>query len=44
MTFIVNQDGVVSQTDLGADTLRVASGLNEYNPDGTGAEVKEPQS
>ena len=44
MTFIVNQDGVVYQKDLGEDTLKVAAGLNEYNPDGTWAEVKEPQS
>jgi len=44
MTFIVNQDGVVYQKDLGEDTLKVAAGLNEYNPDGTWAEVKKPQS
>jgi hypothetical protein len=44
MTFIVNQDGVVYQKDLGEDTLKVAAGLNEYNPDGTWAEVKTPQS
>jgi Protein of unknown function (DUF2950) len=43
MTFIVNQDGVVYQKDLGEDTLTVAAGLNEYNPDGTWAEVKNPQ-
>ena len=44
MTFVVNQDGVVYQKDLGDDTLKVAAGLNEYNPDGTWAEVKEPKS
>jgi len=44
MTFIVNQDGVVYQKDLGEDTLKVAAGLHEYNPDGTWAEVKKPQS
>jgi Protein of unknown function (DUF2950) len=43
MTFIVNQDGVVYQKDLGEDTASVASGLTEYNPDGTWTEVKEPQ-
>jgi hypothetical protein len=44
MTFIVNQDGVVYQKDLGEDTLKVAAGLSEYNPDATWAEVKKPQS
>jgi len=44
MTFIVNQDGVVYQKDLGEDTLKVAAGLSEYNPDGTWAEVTKPQS
>jgi hypothetical protein len=44
MTFMVNQDGVVYQKDLGEDTLTVAAGLEAYDPDGTWAEVKEPQS
>jgi len=44
MTFIVNQDGVVYQKDLGDDTLKVAAGLDAYDPDGTWAEVKKPQS
>jgi hypothetical protein len=44
MTFMVNQDGVVYQKDLGEDTLKVAAGLSEYNPDGTWAEVTKPQS
>lgn len=42
MTFIVNQDGVVYQKDLGEDTLEVAPGLSAFDPDGTWAEVKEP--
>ena len=42
MTFIVNQDGVVYQKDLGEDTIKVASELNVYDPDSTWAEVKEP--
>jgi len=41
MTFMVNQDGVVYQKDLGEDTLEVAPGLTEYNPDATWTEVKE---
>jgi hypothetical protein len=32
MTFIVNQQGRVYQRDLGADTSRVASAMEEYNP------------
>jgi hypothetical protein len=33
MTFIVNQDGVVYQKDLGQDTGKLASAISEYNPD-----------
>jgi hypothetical protein len=44
MTFVVNQDGVVYQKDLGEDTANVAAGLIEYSPDGTWTEVKEPQT
>ncbi|MGH7817198.1 MAG: DUF2950 family protein [Candidatus Binatia bacterium] len=32
MTFIVNQDGVVYQKDLGAKTADVAAVMAEYNP------------
>jgi hypothetical protein len=35
MTFIVNQDGIVHQSDLGPDTAKVAAELKAYNP-GTG--------
>jgi hypothetical protein len=42
MTFIVNQDGVVYQKDLGEDTPKVAPGLNAYDPDDTWAAVKAP--
>ena len=41
MTFIVNQDGVVYQKDLGEDTLNVAAGLEAYEPDATWAAVKQ---
>jgi hypothetical protein len=41
MTFMVNQDGVVHQKDLGEDTLKVAAGLEAYDPDGTWAAVKK---
>jgi hypothetical protein len=33
MTFIVNQDGVVYQQDLGEDTESSANAINEFNPD-----------
>jgi hypothetical protein len=33
MTFIVNQDGVVYQKNLGPDTERIARQMKEYDPD-----------
>jgi len=39
MTFIVNQDGVVFQKNLGADTGAAARALNAYNPDATWSKV-----
>jgi hypothetical protein len=33
MSFIVNQDGVVYQKDLGEDTAAAAEGIEEFNPD-----------
>lgn len=35
MTFIVNQDGVVHEKDLGVDTDAVARGIGAYDPDPT---------
>lgn len=35
MTFIVNQDGVVWQRDLGEKTPELAGAIKEFNPDGT---------
>jgi hypothetical protein len=35
MTFIVNQDGIVYEKDLGADTAKTAAAMTEYNPDNT---------
>ncbi len=37
MTFIVNQDGVVYEKDLGQDTERLGAAMSEYNPDKTWA-------
>lgn len=33
MTFIVDQDGVVFQRDLGPDTARIAAAMQRYDPD-----------
>jgi hypothetical protein len=40
MTFIVNQDGIVRETDLGPDTDRKAAAISVYNPDSTWATVQ----
>jgi Protein of unknown function (DUF2950) len=39
MTFIINQNGVVYQKDLGKDTDRIASKMTAFNPDKTWTEV-----
>jgi len=41
MTFMINQDGVIVQKDLGPDTAKLASAITEYNPDKTWDEVDE---
>jgi hypothetical protein len=41
MTFMINQDGVIVQKDLGPDTAKLASAITEYNPDKTWEEVDE---
>jgi|SRR5215469_5453211 len=41
MTFMINQDGVIVQKDLGADTEKLAPAIDEYNPDGTWQEVDD---
>jgi hypothetical protein len=33
MTFIVNQDGVVREADLGKDTAKLAGAIDAYDPD-----------
>jgi hypothetical protein len=40
-TFIVNQRGKVFQKDLGNDTIKVAEGITDYNPDKTWKVVQE---
>ena len=40
MSFIVNQDGIVYQKDLGPNTVELAKTLREYNPDKTWVKVE----
>jgi Protein of unknown function (DUF2950) len=40
MTFIVNQNGVVYEKDLGPETSKLAGALTEYNPDKTWKPVR----
>ena len=42
MTFMVSQDGIVYQKDLGKDTATQAPRLAEYNPDESWTAVREP--
>ena len=35
MTFIVNQDGMVYEKDLGQETEKLGAAMSEYNPDKT---------
>src|SRR5882724_2194657 len=39
MTFIVNQDGVVYQKDLGPNSAAIARAMKQFNPDGTWRKV-----
>jgi Protein of unknown function (DUF2950) len=41
MTFMIDQNGVIVQKDLGSETGKVASEITEYNPDKTWDEVDE---
>lgn len=41
MSFIVNQEGVVYQKDLGKDTASVAKAMKRYDPDKTWTKVEE---
>jgi hypothetical protein len=40
MTFIVNQEGVVYQKDLGKGTAKTAVGMKRYDPDPTWKKVE----
>jgi len=39
MTFIVNQDGVVYQKDLGPNSAAIARAMKQFNPDSTWRKV-----
>lgn len=41
MTFMVNQDGVVYEKDLGPNTAKTAQKIMKFNPDKTWMQVKE---
>ncbi len=41
MTFIINQDGVPLQKDLGKGTKEAASGMREFNPEAGWSIVEE---
>jgi hypothetical protein len=41
MTFIVNQEGIIHEKDLGENTIRIAEEMKIFNPDKTWKIVKE---
>jgi hypothetical protein len=41
MTFIINQDGVLLQKDLGKTTTETASAMSEFDPDTSWSQVQE---
>ena len=43
MTFIVNQDGIVHQKDLGPDTAKVAHAIERFDPDKSWERVPEQE-
>ena len=43
MTFLINQDDVVYQKDLGKNTAKIAESITRYNPDKTWTKVEEPE-
>ena len=40
MTFVISHQGQIYEKDLGADTAKIATAMDEYNPDTTWREVK----
>jgi hypothetical protein len=44
MTFVINQDGVVYEKDLGPETPTLAPRITEYNPDASWSQVRLQES
>jgi hypothetical protein len=40
MTFVISQQGIIYQKDLGADTAKLATAMDEYNPDAGWKDLK----
>lgn len=43
MTFIVNQEGIIYEKNLGVETARIAEAMKVFNPDDTWKRVEEKQ-
>jgi hypothetical protein len=41
MTFIINQNGVLLQKDLGSNTTQTAAAMTEFDPDPSWNQVQE---
>jgi hypothetical protein len=39
VTFLIDQDGIVFQKDLGGDTAKIAGGITRFDPDLTWTRV-----
>jgi hypothetical protein len=44
MTFVINQDNIVHEKDLGQETPTLAARITEYNPDGSWIQVRLPEA
>lgn len=44
MTFMVNQDGIIYEKNLGKDTRRIAEAITVFNPDRSWKKVKRPEA
>lgn len=44
MTFVVNQEGVIFEKNLGKNTRRIAEAITLYNPDKSWKKIKSPET
>jgi hypothetical protein len=44
MTFVISQDDIVYEKDLGPETSTLAARITEYNPDQSWRQVRLPES